>query len=71
MGPLQGNLAIRIKNLVGNICPQCRAKLDTNWRGRFKLYGWTLKVLLVYLCFLLPVVAIFGAFTYILATRVL
>ena len=26
MSPLQGNLAIRVRNKIGNICPECRTE---------------------------------------------
>lgn len=46
MSPMESNLAIRYRNKVGNICPDCQAEIRKTRRGRFRLWGWNLKVAL-------------------------
>ena len=49
MSPLQSNLAIRVRNKIGNICPECRDEICKTKRGRWKMFFYDLKV--GFLCF--------------------
>lgn len=71
MGPLEGNLAIRVRNKIGNICPDCRAEIAKTKRGRWSLFFYDLKVALYCARFLLVVLLVFAALTVCLALFVL
>jgi len=53
MSPMESNLAIRYRNKVGNICPECQAEIRKTRRGRWQLVFWNLKVALYCLRFLM------------------
>lgn len=67
MGPLEGNLAIRMRNKLGNICPDCQAEIAKTKKGRRQLFFWNFKVAFYCFRFLVPIVLIFAAFTVCLA----
>lgn len=71
MSPLQSNLAIRVRNWVGNICPECRNEICKTKRGRFRMWFYDLKVGLLCLLLLLPVFLIFAGIIVVLALYVL
>lgn len=71
MAPLEGNLAIRVRNKIGNICPECRAEIAKTKRGRWSLFFYDLKVALYCARFLLVVLLVFAALTVCLALFVL
>ena len=71
MGPMEGNLAIRVRNKIGNICPECRAEIAKTKRGRWSLFFYDLKVALYCARFLLVVLLVFAALTVCLALFVL
>lgn len=71
MGPMEGNLAIRVRNKIGNICPDCRAEIAKTKRGRWSLFFYDLKVALYCARFLLVVLLVFAALTVCLALFVL
>ncbi len=71
MSPLQGNLAIRVRNKIGNICPECRREICKTKRGRRKMFFYDLKVGFMCFWFLVPIAIIFIAFTLYLAFYVL
>lgn len=71
MSPLQGNLAIRVRNKIGNICPECRADICSTKRGRWKMFFYDSKVAFLCFWFLVPVIVLFAAFTVFLALYVL
>jgi hypothetical protein len=52
MSPMESNLAIRYRNKVGNICPDCQAEIASTKRGWWRLFFWNLKVALYCLRFL-------------------
>ena len=68
---MESNLAIRFRNKIGNICPDCQAEIRKTRRGRFRLLGWNLKVVLYCMRFLLLFAIPFVAFIVILALYVL
>ena len=43
MSPLQSNMAIRVRNKVGNICPECRAEICKTKKGRWKMWFYDLE----------------------------
>jgi len=71
MSPLQSNMAIRVRNKVGNICPQCRAEICKTKRGRWRMFFYDMKVGFFCLLLLLPVFLIFAGLTAALALFVL
>lgn len=71
MGPMESNLAIRVRNKIGNICPECRAEIAKTKRGRWSLFFYNLKVAACCACLLLPVVIVFVGLTIWLALCVL
>ena len=71
MSPLQSNLAIRVRNKIGNICPECRNEICKTKRGRWKMFFYDLKVGFLCFWFLVPIAIIFIAFTLYLALYVL
>ena len=71
MSPLESNLAIRYRNKVGNICPECQAEIRKTRRGRWQLVFWNLKVSLYCLRFLSLFAIPFIALIVILALFVL
>lgn len=71
MSPLQSNLAIRVRNKIGNICPECRSEICRTKRGRWKMFFYDLKVGFLCFWFLVPIAIIFIAFTLYLALYVL
>ena len=52
MSPMESNLAIRYRNKVGNICPDCQEGLRATKAGRRKLFFWNCKVAFYCLRFL-------------------
>ena len=68
---MQSNLAIRYRNKVGNICPDCLAEIASTKRGRWRLFFWNLKVALYCLRFLLIFAIPFIALIVVLALYVL
>ena len=44
MSPLQSNLAIRVRNRVGNNCKDCQNEICMTKRGSWRLFFWNLKV---------------------------
>ena len=71
MSPLQSNLAIRVRNKVGNICPECRAEIGKTRRGWWKMWFYDLKVGTICLLLLLPVFLFFAGFVVFMALYVL
>jgi hypothetical protein len=71
MSPLQSNMAIRVRNKVGNICPECRDEISKTRRGWWKMFFYDLKIGFYCFWFLVPVVLFFAAFTVFLALYVL
>ena len=71
MTPLQSNMAIRVRNKVGNICPDCRAEISKTRRGWWMMFFYDLKISFICFWFLVPVVLFFAAFTVFLALYVL
>jgi hypothetical protein len=71
MTPLQSNMAIRVRNRVGNICPECRTEISKTRRGWWKMFFYDLKIGFYCFWFLVPVVLFFAAFTVFLALYVL
>ena len=71
MSPLQSNLAIRVRNRVGNICPECRAEICKTRRGWWKMWFYDLKVGAICLLLLLPVFLIFAGLVVFMALYVL
>jgi hypothetical protein len=71
MSPMESNLAIRYRNKVGNICPECQAEIASTKRGRWRLFFWNLKVSLYCLRFLSIFAIPFIAFIILLALYVL
>lgn len=71
MGPMEGNLAIRVRNKLGNICPDCQAEIAKTKKGRRQLFFWNVKVALYCCRFLLPIVLLFAILTVCLALFVL
>lgn len=71
MSPMQSNLAIRVRNKVGNICPDCRAETCKTKRGRWRMFFYDLKIGLFCLLLLLPVFLLFAGIIVVLALYVL
>ncbi len=71
MSPMESNLAIRYRNKVGNICPDCQAEIASTKRGRWRIFFWNLKVALYCLRFLSIFAIPFIAFIILLALYVL
>ena len=71
LSPLQSNMAFRVRNKVGNICPQCRAEICKTKRGRWRMFFYDMKVGFFCLLLLLPVFLIFAGLTAALALFVL
>ena len=71
MFPLQSNLAIRVRNRVGNICPDCRQDTCKTKRGRWKMWFYDLKVGAICLLLLLPVFLVFAGLVVFMALYVL
>ena len=71
MSPMESNLAIRYRNKVGNICPDCQAEIASTKRGKWRLFFWNLKVALYCLRFLSIFAIPFIAFIILLALYVL
>lgn len=71
MSPMQSNLAIRVRNRMGNICPQCREEICKTKKGRWHMWFYDVKVALRCLLFLLPVFIAFAALTVCLALFVI
>ena len=67
MSPLQSNLAIRVRNRMGNICPQCREEICQTKKGRWQMWFYDMKVALRCLLLLLPVFLLFAGLTVALA----
>ena len=61
MGPLESVMAIKLRNALGNYCPECQAELRTTKKGRWTLRFLTLKVVLISAGILLVIFAIFAA----------
>ena len=43
---MESNLAIRYRNKIGNICPDCQAEIRKTKQGRWRLFFWNMKVAL-------------------------
>ena len=71
MSPLQSNMAIRVRNKVGNICPECREEICKTKKGRWKMWFYDLKVGFLCLLLLLPIFLLFAGLTVALALFVL
>ena len=71
MSPMQSNLAIRVRNRVGNICSDCREEMAKTKKGRRHLFFYDAKIALRCMLFLLPVFLIFAGLTVCLAFFVL
>ena len=71
MSPMQSNLAIRYRNKVGNICPDCQAEMGLTKKGRWNLFFWNMKVVFYCTRFLALFAIPFIAFIVILALYVL
>ena len=71
MSPLQSNLAIRVRNRVGNICLECRAETCKTRRGWWKMFFYDLKIGFLCMLLLLPVFLVFVGLTVALAVFVL
>ena len=71
MSPMESNLAIRYRNKIGNICPDCQAEIGKTKGARFKLFRWNLKVVFYCMRFLLLFALPFVAFIVFLALYVL
>ena len=71
MSPMESNLAIRYRNKVGNICPECQVEIRKTRRGRWQLVFWNLKVALYCLRFLMLFAIPFMALIAVLALFVL
>lgn len=71
MGPMESNLAIRYRNKIGNICPECIAQIRSTKRGRWQMRFYNLKVALYCARFLLLVAAVFAVIIALLALYVL
>lgn len=71
MSPMESNMAIRVRNSLGHICPECKAKLAETKQGRRKLLWWNFRVAFRCALFLLPIVIVFIALTAVLALYVL
>lgn len=71
MGPMEGNLAIRMRNKIGNICPDCRAEIAKTKRGRWQMFFYNLKVAFYCARVLLLVLLVFALLTFGLAFYVL
>ena len=71
MSPLQSNMAIRVRNKVGNICPECREEICKTKKGRRQMWFYDVKVALRCMLFLLPVFIVFAALTVCLALFVI
>lgn len=59
---MEGTLAIRYRNKVGNICPQCQEEIGKTKQGRRQLFFWKLKVALLCARVLLVFALVFGLF---------
>ena len=71
MSSLQSNMAIRVRNKVGNICPECREEICKTKKGRWKMWFYDLKVGFICLLLLLPIFLLFAGLTVALALFVL
>lgn len=71
MSPMESNMAMRVRNKLGHICPECQAKLAETKPGRRKLAWWNFRVALCCALLLLPVFAVFAALIAVLGLYVL
>ena len=71
MSPLQSNMAIRVRNRVGNVCPECRAEACKTRLGWWKMFFYDLKIGTLCMLLLLPVFLVFAGLTVALAVFVL
>ena len=71
MSPMQSNLAIRMRNRVGNICPDCREEIASTKKGRRRLFFYDMQVAVRCALLLLPVFLLFAALTVCVALFVL
>ena len=71
MSPMESNLAIRCRNKIGNICPDCQVEIRKTKQGRRRLFFWNLKVAFYCLRFLLLFAIPFIALIVVLALFVL
>lgn len=69
MGPLDGIMAIVLRNKLGNFCPDCQAELRATKAGRWKLRFLSLKILLISGSIFLVLALIFAALTYALSLQ--
>ena len=71
MSPMESNLAIRYRNKIGNICPDCQAEIRKTKQGRWRLFFWNMNVALYCLRFLALFALPFIALVVVLALYVL
>ncbi|MCQ2107682.1 MAG: hypothetical protein MJZ05_02845 [Fibrobacter sp.] len=71
MSPMESNMAMRVRNKLGHICPECQNALAETKKGRRKLAWWNFRVACVCGLLLLPVFAVFAALIAVLGLYVL
>ncbi|WP_295684071.1 hypothetical protein [uncultured Fibrobacter sp.] len=71
MSPMQSNMAIRVRNRVGNICPECRAEMEKTKKGRRRLFFYDAKIAFRCMLLLLPVFVLFAGLIVALALFVI
>ena len=71
MSPLQSNMAIRVRNRVGNICPECRAEMGKTKKGRRRLFFYDAKIAFRCMLLLLPIFVLFAGLIVALALFVI
>lgn len=71
MSPMQSNMAIRVRNRVGNICPDCRAEIAKTKKGRRHLFFYDAKIAFRCMLLLLPIFVFFAGLVVCLALFVL
>ncbi len=71
MSPMESNMAMRVRNKLGHICPECKAALAETKPGRRKLAWWNFRVALRCALLLLPIFVVFAALTVVLGLYVL
>ena len=56
---MESNLAIRYRNKIGNICPDCQAEIRKTKQGRWRLFFWNALYCLRFLAlFALPFITL-------------
>ncbi len=71
MSPMESNMAMRVRNKLGHICPECQTALAETKKGRRKLAWWNFRVTLRCALLLLPIFVVFTALTVVLGLYVL